>query len=81
MPDRRSYKPPMARTPLEDHVLAGIAAAHGTSPAQVTLAWQYARGMVFNPRSQNAAHMLQNLAFEMELSEAEVVALDARPQY
>ena len=82
VPDRRSYKPPMARTPLEDPVLAGIAAAHGTSPAQATLAWQWARGMVFNPRSQNAAHMLQNLAFEgILLSEAEVAALDARPQY
>lgn len=51
-----------------------------------------ARGVVVNPRSQNAAHMLQNLGFNVadgsapfwelaaQLTPAELTALDARPQ-
>jgi len=31
------------------------------SPAQILLAWQYHQGIVFNPRSMNKAHMLENL--------------------
>jgi 2,5-diketo-D-gluconate reductase A len=82
VPDRRSYKPPMAASMLQDPVLLQVAAAHQRSPAEVTLAWQWAHGIVVNPRSQNAAHMLQNLGFwDISLSAAEVAALDSRPQY
>jgi hypothetical protein len=39
-------------------------------------------GIVSNPRSQNAAHMLLNLAFaDIQLSAAEIEQLSSRPQY
>jgi diketogulonate reductase-like aldo/keto reductase len=39
-------------------------------------------GVAVNPRSQNAAHMLQNLNFfDITLSGDELTALGNRPQY
>lgn len=43
VPDRRAYAPPMAPTQLQDPVLQSVAAAHGTSPGNALLAWQWAR--------------------------------------
>ncbi len=79
--DRRTFPPPMSPTVLEDPVAVAIAAAHGRSVAEVLLAWQAGLGMVVNPRSQNAAHMLENLAFaDIQLTAAEVAQLNSRPQ-
>lgn len=46
---------------LQDPKLAPLAAKHGLSPAQVLLAWQHMRGIVYNPRSMRAEHMKENL--------------------
>lgn len=77
------FPPPMAPTPLLDPVVASIAAAHSATPAQVMLAWQYQLGIASNPRSQNAQHMIDNLAAiaTVTLSADEMASLAARPQY
>ncbi len=68
---------------LGNPVLAGIAAAHGISPAQALLLWglQRTQGVVI-PRSANSSHMLENQAvFGLPpLSAAEMGALSALPQ-
>ena len=82
VPDRRTYNPPLSPSMLTDPVLLGIAAAHSRAPSEITLAWQWALGIVVNPRSQNAAHMLLNQAFfDIVLSPVEIAALSSRPQY
>ena len=82
VPDRRAFAPPLARTTLLDPVVVEIAAQHRRAPAEIMLAWQQAWGMVVNPRSMNAAHMLQNLAFsDIVLTADEVQQLNNRPQY
>jgi diketogulonate reductase-like aldo/keto reductase len=81
VPDRRTYAPPMSPTELEDPVALQVAAAHNRTVGEVLLAWQWSMGIVVNPRSQNAAHMLGNLAFsDIQLTQAEVQALAGRPQ-
>lgn len=81
MPDHKTY-PEYPATMLQDPVVLAVASAHGRSAAQVMLAWQWALGIVVNPRSQNAAHMLENLGFwDIQLSAAEIQALSTRPQY
>lgn len=89
VPDHRTFVPPAALTPLLDPVAASIAAAHAVSTAEVQLAWQWTLGLVVNPRSMNAFHMLQNLGrslagtlpwWNLELSDAEMAQLSSRPQ-
>jgi diketogulonate reductase-like aldo/keto reductase len=82
VPDRKTFAPPMANSTLADPVVVQIAAAHQRSPAEIMLAWQAQLGLVVNPRSQNAAHMLQNLNFYsgITLSQQEMQQLSSRPQ-
>jgi diketogulonate reductase-like aldo/keto reductase len=86
VPDRRTYAPPMSVTPLVDPVVGAVAAAHATTPANVILAWHFQQGVVFNPRSQNAAHFVENLGlgalpwWAVSLSASEMAALSSRPQ-
>jgi diketogulonate reductase-like aldo/keto reductase len=86
VPDHRTFFPPQSRTVFEDPVVVAIAAAHATSPAEVILAWHYQLGVVFNPRSMNAAHILENLGatatpwWTINLSAAEMAQLSSRPQ-
>ena len=63
VPDRRTYPAPFPRTMLEDEQVVAIAKAHGRAPAEIALAWQWQLGVVVNPRSQNAAHMVENLGY------------------
>ena len=72
---------------LLDPVAASIATTHGVTTAVVQLAWQWASGIIVNPRSQNARHQLENLGadgntpfWELQLSPAETAALWDRPQ-
>lgn len=86
VPDHRTYAPPQSKTILADPVVRAIAAAHASTPAQVLLAWHYQLGVVFNPRSMNAAHVLENLGltatpwWSLKLTDAEMQQLNARPQ-
>ena len=86
VPDHKTFSPPQSRTVFEDSVVVAIAAAHGTSPAEIMLAWHFQLGIVFNPRSMNGQHMLQNLGatatpwWSLNLSAAEMAQLSSRPQ-
>lgn len=58
-------------------VLAGIAKKHNKSIAQVCLRWHYQRGIVAIPRSQNKAHMIENLQifdFKLDKKDLETIA-------
>lgn len=56
-----------------DPVIAGIAKAHGKSPAQVILRWDLQRGVVVIPGSSNPAHQLENISiFDFELTADEM---------
>jgi len=67
------------RADLFSHpTIVGIAARHGATPAQVTLAWHLAIGNVVIPKSITASRQVENLAsIQLELSAAEVQAIDA----
>ena len=71
----------MAWTPMEDADVQAIARAHGRTPAQVLLQWQYGLGIPTNPRSQNVQHMADNLAaYDFTLSADEMRMLGGKPQ-
>ena len=58
-------------------LLAGIAAAHGCTPAQAVLAWHLAKGHVIFPKSASPARIEENLrSTEVHLTIAEVEAID-----
>jgi len=73
IPDWHTFPGPnMATTPMKDPAVISIANAHGKSPAQVILAWEWSLGIPMNPRSQNAAHMAENLdIFDIKLTNEE----------
>ena len=80
-PDSWTQQPPCAPSPLEDPVAAQIAAKHGVSSATLQMAWQVTLGVLPNPRSQNAAHMIENLAYaSVALDADDLAALAAVPQ-
>lgn len=61
---------------LEDPVVAGIAASHGITPAQVLVAWAVQRGTSAIPKSTNPARLAQNLAAaDIALTDAEMRAI------
>ncbi|WP_228493801.1 MULTISPECIES: aldo/keto reductase [unclassified Rathayibacter] len=68
---------PLARGRLlDDPVLAGLAAAHGVSPAQVVLRWHVQRGVGVIPKSADPGRIRQNLdVFGFELDADEMAAL------
>ena len=62
---------------LDDPVVAGIAQAHGSTSAQVLIAWALARGTAVIPKSTNPERIAQNLAAtRITLTEEQVAALD-----
>lgn len=69
---------PLARGKVaDDLVLARIGAAHGRSPAQVTLRWEIQHGLVTIPKSERPERMAENLdVFDFELTEDEVAEID-----
>ncbi|WP_157002041.1 aldo/keto reductase [Agromyces laixinhei] len=58
--------------------VAGAAATHGKSPAQVVIRWHLQRGHIVFPKSNRRARMAENFdVFDFELSEAEMGAITA----
>lgn len=58
-------------------VLATIAKKHNKTIAQVCLRWHFQRGVVAIPRSQNKAHIIENLNifdFELDKKDLETIA-------
>ncbi|MCU4183222.1 aldo/keto reductase [Acidiferrimicrobium sp. IK] len=61
---------------LDDAVIAGIAQAHGRSPAQAVLRWHVQRGDIVFPKSVTPQRIRDNLAlFDFELSDHEMDAI------
>ena len=76
--------PVMAYSPLEQSrllegaELAGIAARHGATPAQIALAWVLRQqGMIAIPKAGSAAHVRQNrTALDVQLQADDLAVLD-----
>jgi len=68
--------------PLEDAVVAKIAAAHGKTPAQVLLRFLLQRGIVVLPKSVKAHRMAENFAvFDFSLTEEEMKKMEPLDKY
>ncbi|MEV6845014.1 aldo/keto reductase [Actinoplanes sp. NPDC051411] len=66
------------RNVLEDPAIAGIAAAHGKTAAQVMLRWQLQEGRSAIPKSTNPGRIAENFdVFDFELTPAEMSTIDA----
>ncbi|XP_077464116.1 aldo-keto reductase family 1 member A1-B [Stigmatopora argus] len=83
-PDR-AWKRPDETALLDEPLLAGLAARHEKSPAQILLRWQTQRGVVAIPKSVTSSRIRQNLQiFDFDLSSDEmsaVTALDKKWRY
>ncbi len=63
---------------MHDQVLAGIAQAHGRTPAQVVLRWQLQLGNVPLPKAASASRQLENLTvFDFELDAEQMASIAA----
>ena len=63
---------------LDDEVIGAIAAAHGRTPAQVTLRWHLERGDIVFPKSTSPQRMRENFeVFDFSLTPEEVAAITA----
>jgi 2,5-diketo-D-gluconate reductase A len=69
---------PLRATNLDDPVLQDIAAAHGTTTAQVVIAWHVAHGFVVIPKSAQRERIVSNAeAIRIPLTRQQVGAIDA----
>lgn len=83
VPDYKHYPTPAlpAANQLQDPTVVSIAQAHGVTPAQVLIQWQYALGIPVNPRTTNATHMTENLnSYSFSLTQTEIRQLSSLPQ-
>ncbi len=63
---------------LDDPAIGRIAAAHGSTPSQVALAWHLHRGDIVFPKSMHRERMVENLAsVDVRLSPDEVALISA----
>lgn len=67
------WSPLGSGTILDDETITGIAKRYGKSPAQIIIRWHLQRGLVTIPRSDNPAHITENIdVFDFELSQADM---------
>jgi len=79
--DYHTFPPPMSWTPMADPDVMTLANKYHVTPAQILLQWQYAIGIPTNPRTQNRAHMIENLnSYNFTLSQSEIDTLNGKPQ-
>jgi len=68
-----AYSPIARGGAQQDKVIGRIAAAHGKSPAQVSLRWLVQQGVIVIPRTSKAERLKENIAiFDFALSAAEM---------
>ena len=73
-----AYRPLAHARVNKDETLQGIAAAHGVTPAAVTLAFLMAEGHIVIPASSNAGRLAENFAArDVTLSTADIEAIRA----
>ena len=70
---------PIARGRVaDDPTIKSIAAAHGRTPAQVTLRWEIQHGIVVIPKTVTPERIIANLdVFDFELGADEMASIDA----
>ncbi|WP_115789572.1 aldo/keto reductase [Arthrobacter silvisoli] len=62
---------------LADETIAGIAAKHGATPAQVVIAWHLAIGNVVIPKSVTASRIVENFeSLDVTLDAADIEAIN-----
>lgn len=63
---------------FDEPSVAGAAAAHGKTPAQVVLRWHLQNGFIVFPKSNNRERIAENLdLFDFELTDAEMAGITA----
>ncbi len=73
-----AYMPLAYGKVMDDAVIGRIAARHGATAAQVTLAWLLAKGYAVIPSSTKRANLASNLeASRLQLAADDIAALDA----
>lgn len=66
---------------FQNETIKKIATARSATPAQITLAWEIARGTVTIPKSTNPARLAENLAAaDLNLSPLEIASIDSLDQ-
>ncbi len=61
---------------FNNKTLADIGKKYGKNNAQVSLRWNYQRGIIAIPRSKQKAHMIENInIFDFELNESDMKAI------
>ena len=69
---------PLKGTDLSSPILAGIAAGHGVTPAQVVLRWHIEHEITVIPKSAKPDRIAANIdLFGFSLKPAEVARIDA----
>ena len=59
-------------------MIAGIAAAHGKSSAQVIIRWHLQAGNIYIPGSSNEQHIIEDYdVWDFELTDEEMVQMTA----
>ncbi len=71
---RRNRGVPLGRaTFLADPVIAGVAAKHGKTPAQVVIRWHLDSGLIVIPKSVRPERLKENIAvFDFRLDDADM---------
>jgi 2,5-diketo-D-gluconate reductase A len=79
MPDPEAWSPMgLGHRVPGSGTVAGMARAHGVTPAQVVLRWEVQQGIVTIPKSASPERQRENLdVFGFELTEDEMPALAA----
>ena len=63
---------------FSNEILAKIGKKYNKTNAQVSLRWQFQRGVVAIPRTSQKAHMIENLdIFNFELDASDLKAIEA----
>ena len=71
------YRDGQHTSTLQDPVIAGIAEAHGKSPAQIMLRWGIQQGRSVIPKSTKPARIAENLdVFDFTLTDDQLTAID-----
>ncbi len=72
------YRDGQGGSTMDDPTIAGIAASHGRTPAQVMLRWHLQQGRSAIPKSTRPQRIAENFGvFDFELGEAELAAITA----
>ena len=72
----QSYSPLGRGAVLRDPVIAGIARAHGRSPAQIIIRWHLQQGLIVLPKTGTLSRVAENFnVLDFELTASEMAAM------